>query len=194
MQTYQSTPDYYNDFISHANHKYINKYMGKNGRWVYVYERPKLSDLPNPYEKMHEGANSLRIGANNIVRRGKKAAVKGVARGIAGVLNTNDRFNKYMNSKTSAAGKKVASKTSKVYGKAASKATSAYNKVAKKAGEYADAYDKYSKKRKQVAAGKKLIKKHNIARRVQKKVESDNAVYYRALKNARKTIKTRKSR
>ena len=38
MQTYQSTPDYYRDFISHANYKYISKHRGPSGKWVYVYK------------------------------------------------------------------------------------------------------------------------------------------------------------
>lgn len=37
MQTYQSTPDYYRDFISHADYKYISKHRGPSGKWVYVY-------------------------------------------------------------------------------------------------------------------------------------------------------------
>ena len=48
MQGYQATPDYYRDIIQHGildkAHKYIKKYMGKNGKWVYVYKN-KLSDL-----------------------------------------------------------------------------------------------------------------------------------------------------
>ena len=218
---YTSTPDFYNDYIAHErSHKYVDKYKNASGRWVYVYTQPKLSDLPNPYESMNNGMNSLRTGASNLVKRGKKAAAKGAVKGVAGALNLNDRFNKYMNGKASAAGKKVAGSASSAYGSAkrrgsatinkttsaakknasslyntaASKATKVYNKTASKVGEYADAYEKYSKKRKQVAAGKKLIKKHNIARRAQKRAESDNAVYYRALKEARKTIKTRKSK
>lgn len=194
MGMYQSTPDFYNDYIAHRDHKYINKYKSKSGRWVYVYTQPKASDLPNPYVALNEGMNTLRTNTSNLIKRGKKAAVKGVAKGVSGVLNTNDRFNKYMNSKASATGKAVASKTSKTYSKVASKATSTYNKAAKKASEYSEAYDKYAKKRKQVAAGKKLMKKHAQNKRVQRQVESDNAVYRRALSNAYKTIKRRKSK
>lgn len=61
------------------------------------------------------------------------------------------------------------------------------------AGKVKSAYDSNRKNRQMVAAGKKNIKKHNINKRVQKWVESDNAVYARALKNARRTIKRRKS-
>ena len=181
---YQSTPDFYNDYIAHErSHKYINKYKNKSGRWVYVYTQPKVSDLPNPYEVMNNGMSSLRSKASGLVKRGKKAAITGTAKGVAGALNVNDRFNKYMNSKASAVGKKVTSKTSKVYGQAA-----------KKAEEYSEAYGKYAKKRKQIAAGKKLMKKHAQNKRVQRQVESDNAVYRRALSEAYKTIKRRKSK
>ena len=43
MQTYQSTPDYYNDYISHygtqaKTHKYIDRKKGKNGKWIYIYD------------------------------------------------------------------------------------------------------------------------------------------------------------
>ena len=43
MQTYQSTPDYYRDYIQHGwlkdqaakVHKYISRWRGKNGKWYY---------------------------------------------------------------------------------------------------------------------------------------------------------------
>lgn len=215
---YQSTPDYYNDFIAHKDHKYINKYQ-KNGRWVYVYEQPKLSDFRNPYQVMDEGMTRLRSGASSLTSRGKAGLKKGIAKGAGAAVRTNNRFNSYMNGKASAAGKKIAGEASRAYGSAksrssatvnrttsaakknaqsmyntaASKASKVYGQASSKVNEYADAYNKNRKKRKQVAAGKKLIKQHNIARRAQKKAESDNAVYYRALKNARQQIKRRKS-
>ena len=37
MIQYQSTPDYYRDYISHADYKYISKHRGPSGKWVYVY-------------------------------------------------------------------------------------------------------------------------------------------------------------
>ena len=41
MIQYQSTPDYYRDYIEHGlvqrAHKYIDKYM-KNGKWIYRYK------------------------------------------------------------------------------------------------------------------------------------------------------------
>ena len=54
MQTYQSTPDFYRDYIEHGYlkdaaakaHKYIERYKGKNGKWVYVYRKAK-----NLYER-----------------------------------------------------------------------------------------------------------------------------------------------
>lgn len=191
---YQSTPDYYNDFIAHKDHKYINKYRNASGRWVYVYEQPKLSDLPNPYLMIDEGMSKLRSGASSLVSKGKAGLKKGVAKGAGQAVRVNNQFNSYMNKKASAVGKKVGSGASKVYGSAAKKASSAYGTVAGKANEVTTAYGKYAKKRKQVAAGKKLIKQHNIAKRKQARVESDNAVYRRALSNAYKTIKRRKSK
>lgn len=215
---YQSTPDYYNDFIAHKDHKYINKYQ-KNGRWVYVYEQPKLSDFRNPYQVMDEGMTRLRSGASSLASKGKAGLKKGIAKGAGKAVSVNNRFNSYMNSKASAAGKKISGEASRVYGSAksrgsatvnrttsaakknaksvyntaASKASKVYGQAASKANEYADAYNKNRKKRKQVAAGKKLIKQHNIAKRTKTKVESDNAVYRRALKNAYQTVKRRKS-
>ena len=47
MQTYQSTPDYYNDFISHASHKYISKHKSLSGKWVYKYYKNKSTKLGN---------------------------------------------------------------------------------------------------------------------------------------------------
>lgn len=41
-----------NDELSHASHKYINKYR-KNGKWVYVYYQPTLeSDLKRKNENV----------------------------------------------------------------------------------------------------------------------------------------------
>ena len=39
---YQATPDYYNDFIAHNNHKYLRKYLGPSGKMIYVYKKPKF--------------------------------------------------------------------------------------------------------------------------------------------------------
>lgn len=209
MQGYIATPDFYNSFIAHRDHKYISKHKGKDGRWVYVYKQPKMSDLPNPYTEMNEGMNNLRTGA-------KKLAIGG----LRGALNANNRFNQYMNKKAASAGKAVAGEASRRYNSAKGRATAEYNKksaavkknansvyntaagtynsaasaVGKKAGAVKDAYDENRKKRRAVAAGKKNIKKHNINKRVQKRVESDNAVYVRALKNARETVKRRKQK
>lgn len=54
MQQYQSTPDFYRDYIEHGwlkdqaakAHKYIERHRGKNGKWVYVYRKAK-----NLYER-----------------------------------------------------------------------------------------------------------------------------------------------
>lgn len=196
MQGYIATPDFYNSFIAHKDHKYISKHKGKNGRWIYVYTQPKMSDLPNPYVEMHEGMDSLQKGA-------KKLAVGG----LRGALRANNSFNNYMNKKAASAGKAAAGEASRVYGKAKGRATAEYNKksaavkknatsvyntAASAAGKAKDAYDENRKQRRAVAAGKKNIKKHNINKRVQKRVESDNAVYVRAFKNARETVKRRK--
>ena len=129
---YQSTPDYYNDFISHANHKYIDKYMGKNGKWVYVYKR-------NPYEAMNDGMNNLRSGARRAVKRAAIGALsvndqfnkymnKKAKNAAIGVLSKNQQFNNYMNKKAVGAGKKVAGATSSAYKSAKNRATTTINK------------------------------------------------------------------
>lgn len=49
MQTYQSTPDYYRDYIEHGwlkdqaakVHKYIKRWRNKAGKWVYQYKKPE---------------------------------------------------------------------------------------------------------------------------------------------------------
>ena len=46
MQAYQSTPDFYRDYIEHGwlkdqaakVHKYISRWRGKNGKWYYSYK------------------------------------------------------------------------------------------------------------------------------------------------------------
>lgn len=158
---YQSTPDYYNDFVSHANHKYIDKYMGKNGKWVYVYKR-------NPYEAMNDGMNNLRSGTRRAVKRAAIGALsannqfntymnKKVKKAAIGALSANNRFNNYMNKKVTGAGKKVAGETSKAYKSAKNRATTEINKrvsAARKnassvyntaAGKVNSAYDKTKK-------------------------------------------------
>ena len=148
---YQSTPDYYNDFVSHANHKYINKYMGKNGKWVYVYESPisvskrtatgtmnRIGQLPNPYEAINNGMNSLRSGARRAVKRTAVTALGANARfnsymnkkakkAAVSALGANARFNDYMNKKAASAGKKVAGEASKAYKSAKNRATTTIN-------------------------------------------------------------------
>lgn len=131
---YQSTPDYYNDFISHANHKYIDKYMGKNGKWVYVYKTPK-----NPYVEMHEGMQRLQGGLGRTAKRAAIGALsannqfnkymnKKAKNAALNVLSANNRFNKYMNKKAASAGKKVADETSKRYNSAKNRATTEISK------------------------------------------------------------------
>ena len=47
MQTYQSTPDYYRDYIEHGwlkdqaakTHKYLKRWKNDAGKWVYQYAR-----------------------------------------------------------------------------------------------------------------------------------------------------------
>ena len=49
MQIYQSTPDYYRDYIEHGwlkdqaakVHKYLKRWKNKAGKWVYQYKQPK---------------------------------------------------------------------------------------------------------------------------------------------------------
>ena len=44
------------DYLSHANHKYIDKYRGKKGMWVYVYEK-------NQNTKKGQAARDRNIGS-----------------------------------------------------------------------------------------------------------------------------------
>lgn len=152
MQGYIATPDFYNDFIAHKDHKYISKHKGKDGRWVYVYKQPKLSDLPNPYVEMHEGMDNLRTGA-------KKLAIGG----LRGALNANNRFNQYMNKKAASAGKAVAGEASRRYNSVYNTAAGAYNSAAsavgKKAGAVKDAYDENRKKRRALKNAREIIKR-----------------------------------
>lgn len=52
MQTYQSTPDYYRDYIEHGwfsnkAHKYIEKFKNAKGEWVYRYYKAKSKRAGN---------------------------------------------------------------------------------------------------------------------------------------------------
>lgn len=235
---YQSTPDYYNDFISHErSHKYIDKYKGKNGRWVYVYSRK------NPYEAMNEGMENLRKGVRGAARTAAVGALYAnskfnnymnrKAKKAAGyALKKNAQFNNYMNGKVTSAGKKVGSEVSRIgrraassvtkpvsaakknaksmYNTAAGKASSAYGSAKSTYGKASSAakktynsakstYNKASKATKNTYNSAK--NKYNSAVKAVNKFNSDAnkawdnsdaAVYYRALKNARKRIKSRK--
>ena len=62
MQMYQSTPDYYRDYIEHGwlkdaaakAHKYIDRWRGKNGKWYYRYKQ-ELTDLKGRYRTRNGG-------------------------------------------------------------------------------------------------------------------------------------------
>lgn len=179
---YQATPDYYNDVIQH--------YGVKGMKW-------KHHKLKNPYVELHEGMGRL-----------ENASASTASKAVRGAFAANRKFNSYMNNKAASAGKAIAGEASKRYRSASGRATSIYNKLSSSArkkassiyktgsayaGKVKSAYDENRKSRQMVAAGKKNIKKHNVNRRIQKRVESDNAVYARAFKNARRTIKRRKS-
>ena len=60
MQTYQATPDYYNDFIAHKDYKYIRKYIGPSGKTVYVYKgtKKKLWDETSADKAKRRAENS----------------------------------------------------------------------------------------------------------------------------------------
>lgn len=191
---YQSTPDYYNDFIAHASHKYINKYKSKSGRWVYVYTQPKASDLPNPYTMMDEGMNYLRGKKNRAVSTAKKTVNSKLNSFYNKADATGAAARKKIQTTKSNTKKKIDSTLNSFYNKADATGAAARKKITSKVDQASNAYDKYTKKRKSVAAGKKLMKKHAQNKRVQRQVESDNAVYRRALSEAYKTIKRRKSK
>lgn len=61
MIQYQSTPDYYRDYMEHGwfkdtakkTHKYIDKYMSKAGNWVYVYKN-KAKKAIDEYKRYKE--------------------------------------------------------------------------------------------------------------------------------------------
>lgn len=73
-------PELNDDTLAHflgGAHKYLNKYMGKNGKWVYVYNRGKSKAqeilAKQKRKKMKIGSYSIftngnKIGVNNDVR------------------------------------------------------------------------------------------------------------------------------
>lgn len=79
MQTYQSTPDFYRDYIEHGwlkdqaakVHKYIERWRGKNGKWYYRY-KSKAQELGAKAKRTLNGIDpetptkyGLTIGDNN---------------------------------------------------------------------------------------------------------------------------------
>ncbi len=206
---YQSTPDYYNDYISHASHKYIDKYMGKNGKWVYVYKK-------NPYEAMNEGMENLRggirktakratIGALSVNNQFNKYMNKKAKKVAIGALSKNQQFNNYMNKKVSDAGKKVAGEASKRYSSAKNRATSeinkrtsavrknassVYNTAAGKAkSAYSSGVSTYN-----TAAGKAKSSYNTAAGKAKKAYSSAKSSYNTAKSNLEKAYKKEKSK
>ena len=65
MQTYQSTPDYYRDYIEHGYlkdqaakvHKYIERWRGKNGKWYYRY-KSKAQEAITKYNRSKDQITS----------------------------------------------------------------------------------------------------------------------------------------
>jgi len=72
MQTYQSTPDYYREYIEHGYlkdtaakvHKYIERWRGKNGKWYYRYKSKASSALTKVRRNML-GADAEDITTDN---------------------------------------------------------------------------------------------------------------------------------
>lgn len=66
MQTYQSTPDFYRDYIEHGwlkdqaakVHKYISRWRGKNGKWYYRYKQ-EITDLKGRYRTRNGGRTNI---------------------------------------------------------------------------------------------------------------------------------------
>lgn len=61
MNTYTATPDFYNDYIAHKEHKYIERYKDKNGKWQYRYksnnQKKAYKDRKNQIKEARELAN-----------------------------------------------------------------------------------------------------------------------------------------
>lgn len=74
--------DYYNNCLCHygttrSSHKYIDRHMGKNGRWIYTY--PKLTPSQHTHNR-HFGDESItlnRTGLKLQAKHLKNKAVKG---------------------------------------------------------------------------------------------------------------------
>lgn len=68
MQTYQSTPDFYRDYIEHGwlkdqaskVHKYISRWRGKNGKWYYSY-KSKAQELGAKIDRKIKGIDNDQI-------------------------------------------------------------------------------------------------------------------------------------
>lgn len=82
MQQYQSTPDFYREYIEHGLlkdqaakvHKYIKRWKNEAGKWVYQYKKPKS----NPTFVSSEASKEL-VGDGGFVNRydkGHKTAAR----------------------------------------------------------------------------------------------------------------------
>lgn len=119
MWQYNYSPSNGNDFLAHAGQggkgfKYVRKYRGKNGKWIYVYKNSKGAT-----KKIHDTNNLInerttRIGINN------DAYDEDYYRSKASAALTKHKFKKKA--------KKAAKPTAKSIAKAVGKSSKAITK------------------------------------------------------------------
>lgn len=80
MATYKYIPKYAqsDDELMHRSFKYINRYRGKNGKWVYVYNRPgnkKSQNIKVTEGGWDEGEHNRQNWKSIETKNGTKATV-----------------------------------------------------------------------------------------------------------------------
>lgn len=76
MQTYQSTPDFYREYIEHGwlkdqaakVHKYIKRWKNKAGKWVYQYTNPNANKPTMRSSELSKGIKSLSDTEGSLAR------------------------------------------------------------------------------------------------------------------------------
>ena len=76
MQTYQSTPDFYREYIEHGYlkdqaakvHKYIKRWKNKAGKWVYQYTNPNTNKPIMRSSELSKGIKSLSDTEGSLAR------------------------------------------------------------------------------------------------------------------------------
>lgn len=172
MQTYQSTPDFYRDYLEHRSHKYIDKYKNKFGNWIYRYKTSKRAQQVS--DARREAGVEADVHTADILKDKKEGWTK---LGVATTVNSGVNQRAHFSGKAKSYGRDSGSIGSK-YVKRENKYTKRADNTKKKIQTAYKYVDKRNDK-----LGNTFVKRSKAIRNLEKKEQS--------LKEASKMYKQR---